>query len=77
MRLLDASDLACVQRGSGLGVVVATGGDAAFGAIAAGLAIDQTQTAFQRGLQGFSFLLVRVAAVLTTSIFVINVSAGR
>ena len=43
-----------VRRGSGTGVVVATGSATAFGAIAAGLGVNQTQTAFQVGLQSFS-----------------------
>jgi P-type Mg2+ transporter len=80
----SAVDLPCcafmgtiVVRGSGVGVVVVTGGDTAFGSIAAGLGVDQTQTAFQKGLQSFSLLLVKVAAALTTSIFLINVALAR
>ena len=49
----------------------------AFGKIAVGLSERQAETAFQAGLRGFSKLLVRVAAVLTTSIFVINVALHR
>ena len=45
--------------------------------IAAGLAERQAETAFQVGLRGFSTLLVKVAAVLTVSIFVINVAFSR
>jgi len=66
-----------VRRGSGTGVVVATGGATAFGAIAAGLGVNQTETAFQVGLRGFSALLVKVAAALTISILVINVVLDR
>jgi Mg2+-importing ATPase len=66
-----------VHQGSGRGVVVATGSSTAFGKIAVGLAERQAETAFQAGLRGFSKLLVRVAAVLTTSIFVINVALSR
>ena len=51
-----------------------TGSSTAFGKIAVGLAERQAETAFQAGLRDFSKLLVRVAAVLTTSIFVINVA---
>ena len=66
-----------VHQGSGRGVVVATGSQTAFGKIAVGLSERQAETAFQAGLRDFSKLLVRVAAVLTTSIFVINVAFHR
>ena len=66
-----------VHQGAGRGVVVATGSSTAFGGIAVGLGERQADTAFQTGLRGFSRLLVRVAAVLTISIFVINVAFSR
>jgi P-type Mg2+ transporter len=66
-----------VHQGSGRGVVLATGTATAFGKIAVGLTERQAETAFQVGLRDFSRLLVRVAGVLTTSIFVINVVLAR
>jgi Mg2+-importing ATPase len=66
-----------VRQGSGRAVVVSTGSATAFGKIAVGLSERQAETAFQAGLRGFSKLLVRVAAVLTISIFVINVAFSR
>jgi Mg2+-importing ATPase len=66
-----------VHQGAGRGVVVSTGTSTAFGKIAAGLSERQAETAFQVGLRGFSTLLVKVAAVLTISIFVINVAFSR
>ena len=66
-----------VHQGSGCGVVVATGADTAFGAIATGLSGRRVDTAFQVGLRSFSKMLVGVAAVLTTSIFVINIVLSR
>ena len=66
-----------VHQGSGRAAVVATGSATAFGKIALGLGERQAETAFQVGLRGFSKLLVRVAAVLTISIFVINVAFSR
>ena len=66
-----------VREGSGLGVVVRTGGRTEFGAIALQLGERQPQTAFQLGLRDFSLLLVRVTAVLAGSILVINVVLGR
>jgi len=66
-----------VHAGSGTGVVVATGGRAEFGRIALGLGERQPETEFQVGLRKFSMLLVQVAGVLTTAIFVINVVLHR
>ncbi len=66
-----------VREGSGTGVVVATGGRAAFGKIALALGERHPETEFQTGLRRFSMLLVRVAAVLTSTIFIINVVLQR
>ena len=66
-----------VHQGAGRGVVVSTGTATAFGQIAAGLSERQAETAFQVGLRDFSRLLVKVAGVLTVSIFVINVAFSR
>ena len=59
-----------VRDGSGRGVIVATGARTAFGGIALRLGERQGQTAFQRGLQDFSRLLVSVTGLLAGSIFV-------
>ncbi|QCH24019.1 magnesium-translocating P-type ATPase [Mycobacteroides salmoniphilum] len=66
-----------VHAGSGRGVVVATGAQAEFGRIAAGLDIHHPETQFQVGLRSFSMLLVQVAGVLTTFIFVVNLALHR
>ncbi|MEU6371295.1 magnesium-translocating P-type ATPase [Streptomyces sp. NPDC046931] len=66
-----------VHSGSGRGVVVATGAEAEFGKIAAGLSGHQLETEFQVGLRRFSMLLVYVAGALTTSIFIINVALHK
>ncbi|WP_308468539.1 magnesium-translocating P-type ATPase [Rathayibacter soli] len=66
-----------VQSGTATGVVVATGARTEFGRIAGGLATQQPQTEFQRGLGRFSVLLLEVAVVLTTLIFVANVLLQR
>ncbi|MFD8394311.1 magnesium-translocating P-type ATPase [Streptomyces sp. NPDC059680] len=66
-----------VHAGSGRGVVVATGAEAEFGKIAAGLSGHQLETEFQVGLRRFSMLLVYVAGALTTSIFIINVALHK
>jgi P-type Mg2+ transporter len=66
-----------VRAGSTTGVVVATGGETAFGRIALGLGERHPETEFQTGLRRFSLLLARVAAVLTALIFVINLVLHR
>ena len=66
-----------VQTGGGDTVVVATGSRTEFGRIAAGLSERQEETEFQVGLRHFSVLLAQVAAILTGSIFVINVALQR
>lgn len=66
-----------VHAGSGRGIVVATGAGAEFGRIAAGLDIRNPETQFQAGLRSFSMLLVQVAGVLTTFIFVVNLMLHR
>jgi Mg2+-importing ATPase len=66
-----------IQSGTATGVVVATGARAEFGRIALGLGDRQPQTEFQLGLKRFSYLLLQVAVVLTTLIFVVNVLLHR
>ena len=66
-----------VHAGSARGVVVAIGAATEFGHIAAGLSTHPLDTEFQLGLRKFSMLLVYVAGVLCTSIFVVNVVLGK
>ncbi|WP_320537765.1 magnesium-translocating P-type ATPase [Pseudarthrobacter sp. IC2-21] len=66
-----------IQSGGCTGVVVATGGRAEFGRIALGLGERQPQTEFQLGLKRFSFLLLQVAVVLTSLIFLANLLLQR
>ncbi|HWS48054.1 MAG TPA: magnesium-translocating P-type ATPase, partial [Acidimicrobiia bacterium] len=66
-----------VREGAARGVVVRTGTNTQFGRIAVGLGERQSETAFQVGLRKYSVFLVRVAAVLTVSIFVINLMLQR
>lgn len=77
-------DLSCcammgtvVHSGSGLGVVVATGLDAAFGRIAGSLNTSPPETSFQRGLGKFSMFLMWVALALTVFIFAANAFQHR
>jgi Mg2+-importing ATPase len=66
-----------VRGGDGRGLVVRTGANTAFGAIALRLGERHEQTAFQRGLQEFSRMLVIITGLLAGSIFVINAGLGR
>jgi P-type Mg2+ transporter len=79
--LVDSTDLAfmgtIVSAGDGCGIVYATGPDAQFGRIAAGLGTRQPETAFQVGLRRFSYLLLWVALALTTVILVSNLLLSR
>jgi len=79
--LTDSTDLAfmgtIVSAGDGLGVVYATGVDAEFGRIAAGLGKRQPETDFQAGLRRFSYLLLWVALALIMLILITNLLLRR
>lgn len=79
--LADSADVAfmgtIVSAGDGCGVVYATGANAQFGRIAAGLGTRQPETAFQVGLRRFSYLLLWVAITLTAVILVTNLLLQR
>src|SRR5271165_331173 len=79
--LTDMSDIAfmgtIVSAGEGLAVVYATGKDAQFGRIAAGLSERAPETDFQAGLRRFSYLLLRVAIALIVLILVTNLMLHR
>lgn len=66
-----------VRSGSGLGVVVATGGASAFGRIAAQLGERHERTAFERGIRSFTNLLVRITGGLIVVIVAINLFRGQ
>lgn len=79
--LADCADLAfmgtVVSAGDATAVVYATGLDAQFGKIAAGLGERQPETDFQSGLRRFSYLLLHVAITLTVMILAINLLLRR
>lgn len=79
--LAEAADLAfmgtIVSSGAGTGVVYATGADAEFGRIAAGLEERPPETGFQVGLRQFSYLLLRVAIALMVVILASNLLLHR
>src|SRR5271166_988641 len=61
-----------VRGGTARAVVVSTGDRTALGSIARQLATRAPQTAFQRGLQDFSRMLVQVTVILTIVVFAFN-----
>ncbi len=66
-----------MSAGDATAVVYATGLDAQFGKIAAGLGERQPETDFQTGLRRFSYLLLHVAITLTVMILAINLLLRR
>jgi P-type Mg2+ transporter len=79
--LAESADLAfmgtIVSAGEGTGVVYATGKDAEFGRIAAGLDQRQPETDFQVGLRKFSYLLLQVAIALMVIILASNLLLSK
>jgi len=66
-----------VVNGSGRGVVVSTGRSTYFGKVASSLSLLPPATDFQKNIASFGSLLVRVIAVLTTFVFVVNSLLGH
>ena len=61
-----------VESGSALAVITATGGQTYFGKMARSLAAQQVETAFDRGVKKFTWLMIRFMAVMVPLVFVIN-----
>ena len=61
-----------VESGSATGVIVATGAQTYFGKMASSLAGQQVDTAFDRGIKKFTWLMIRFMAVMVPLVFVIN-----
>lgn len=66
-----------VMSGGGVGLVVATGPRAHFGAMALDLGLHQAPSAFEVGLRRFSRLLLFAAAGLSAFVFAANVLVQR
>jgi Mg2+-importing ATPase len=66
-----------VVSGTGRAVVVATGRQTEFGRVARAVGTPSVRTAFEFGIQRFGWLLVRLVAMLTAFIFVVNWAFGR
>ncbi|HMD03358.1 MAG TPA: HAD-IC family P-type ATPase, partial [Candidatus Baltobacteraceae bacterium] len=63
-----------VHAGNGRGVTVATGAATKFGRIAGRLTRAVPETTFQRGLRQFSKLLVVITAIVTGTVFILNIT---
>jgi Mg2+-importing ATPase len=61
-----------VQSGTGTAVVVDTGARTLFGAMAQGIARAAPETAFDRGINRFTWLMIRFIAVMVPVVFLIN-----
>ena len=61
-----------VESGSATAVIVATGAQTYFGKVARSLAGQQVETAFDRGVKRFTWLMIRFMVVMVPLVFVIN-----
>jgi Mg2+-importing ATPase len=61
-----------VESGSATGVIIATGAQTYFGKVASSLASQQVDTAFERGIKKFTWLMIRFMVVMVPLVFVIN-----
>jgi len=61
-----------VESGSATAVVVATGPQTHFGKVARSLAGQPVETAFDRGVKKFTWLMIRCMAVMVPLVFLIN-----
>jgi P-type Mg2+ transporter len=61
-----------VESGSALAIIVATGAQTYFGKMARSLAGRQVETAFDRGVKKFTWLMIRFMLVMVPLVFLIN-----
>src|SRR5664280_464235 len=61
-----------VESGSATAVIVATGPKTYFGKMASSLTGQQTETAFDRGVKQFTWLMIRFMLVMVPLVFLIN-----
>jgi magnesium-transporting ATPase (P-type) len=61
-----------VESGAATAVVLATGPDTYFGRMAEGMTGKPVQTAFDKGVQGFTWLMIRFMMVMVPLVFFIN-----
>ncbi len=61
-----------VETGSSTAVIIATGSQTYFGKVARSLAGQQIETAFDKGVKKFTWLMIRFMMVMVPLVFVIN-----
>jgi Mg2+-importing ATPase len=61
-----------VESGAATAVIVATGAQTYFGKMASSLAGQQVETAFDRGVKKFTWLMIRFMMVMTPVVFLVN-----
>lgn len=61
-----------VESGAATGVIIATGVQTYFGKVASSLAAQQTDSAFERGVGKFTWLMLRFMLVMVPLVFLIN-----
>ena len=66
-----------VRSGTGLALIVRTGGRTAFGNVAARLRVRPPETEFQRGIRQYGLLLTQIVLVLVVVVFAANIFLAR
>jgi Mg2+-importing ATPase len=61
-----------VESGTALGVIVATGPETYLGSMSAAMAGQDEETSFDRGIQAFTWLMIRFILVMVPVVFLIN-----
>lgn len=61
-----------VQSGSATAVVLFTGAKTYFGSLAASITKDRQATSFDKGINGFTWLMIRFIAIMVPAVFLIN-----
>ncbi len=66
-----------IVSGTGKAVAVFTGKNTVFGTISASLTKPQEETAFEKGIRKFGYLLMQITLVLAVIILAVNIYFGR
>jgi P-type Mg2+ transporter len=61
-----------VESGSGTAVVIYTGGQTYFGSLASSIVGERVLTSFDKGINKFTWLMIRFIAVMVPAVFLIN-----
>ena len=61
-----------VESGAATAVIAATGAQTYFGSMAGSMVGEGTQTSFDKGMQGFTWLMIRFMMVMVPLVFLIN-----